>query len=146
MPQVQISQVKDSGELSWGLSLVDDQRVSLIVSVTPTSKGVINATAKTLIHKGAHAPLIFDADEDSTRPFWVLEKISEDGLLRFTLVSETLFQIDTEFSKSDDIEAALKNVQSNLEKAEIKWIPTEADPAYEEKTTDLTPQVGVHGS
>ena len=146
MPQIQISQVKESGEHSWGLILVDDQQTSLLTSVTPASKGVVNSAAKALIHKGAYAPLVYDTDEESSRPFWFFEDISKDGLLRFTLVKETLFQIYTKLSDKDDLEAALKIVQSNLEKAEIKWIPVEANPAHEETTTDLTPEVGVHGS
>ena len=75
---------------------------------------------------------------------------SDEGLLGFTLVKETLFKIQVKLNGASDVEAAieeaLKNVQSNLQKAEFKWIPPEADPAYGEKATDLTPAVAVPGS
>ena len=150
MSQIQISQVKESGELSWGLTLVDDQQIHLLTSVTPVSKGVARSAAKTLKHKGSDAPLLSSAPEDADRPAWILEKPSDEGLIGFTLVKETLFELQVKQNGASDVEASiegtLKNVQSNLEKTEIKWIPPEADPAYGEKESDLTPAVGVPGS
>ena len=150
MSQIQISQVKESGELSWGLTLVDDRQNSLLTSVTPVSKGAALSAAKALKHKGADAPLLPSAPEDANRPAWVPQKPSDEGLLGFTLVKETLFKIQVKLNGASDVEAAieeaLKNVQSNLQKAEFKWIPPEADPAYGEKATDLTPAVAVPGS
>ena len=150
MSQIQISQVKESGELSWGLELVDDQHASLLKSATALSKVVTLTAAKAIKHKGADAPLLFKAPADADRPAWVLEKPWDRALLRFTLVKETLFKLQVKLNGASEaeaaIEGALKNVQSVLQKADIKWIPPEADPAHGEKESDLTPAVGVPGS
>ncbi|MYH34635.1 MAG: hypothetical protein F4010_02120 [Cenarchaeum sp. SB0669_bin_11] len=150
MAQIQISQIKESGELSWGLELVDDQQTSLLKSITPVSKAIALTAAKAIKHKGADAPLLPPGSEDDNRPGWVLEKPVDQALLRFTQVKETLFRLHVKLNGASEaeaaIEGALKNVQSILQKAEIKWIPPEADPAHGEKESDLTPTVGVPGS
>ena len=150
MSTIQISQVKDSGELSWGLELVDDRQVSLLATVTPVSKIAALSAAKAIKHKGADAPLLSETPEDADQTAWVLEKPSDQALLRFTLVKETLFKLQVKLNGASEaeaaIEGALKNVQSILQKAEIKWIPPEADPAYGEKASDLTPAAGIPGS
>ena len=83
-------------------------------------------------------------------PAWVAEKANDDWLVRFTLVSETLFDpmIKPEEGTGDEkiVEQALMIVKSNLDKAEINWNPPDADPAYQEKESDLTPTVGHPGS
>ena len=81
---------------------------------------------------------------------WVPEKTDLGWQVRFTLVSETVFDL---LLKSGDVtgdikvvENALETVKANLVKAEIKWDPPEADPAYKEKESDLTPAIGYPGS
>ena len=149
MAQIQISRIAD-GELSWGLTLIDDQQIAILSSVTPVSKAKAHAAAKTLKHKGADAPVVMQASDDSNRASWIFEDDTVDPQIRFSLVKETQFKIIGKFDTNSDpkavIENILKTVQDCLRKVEIKWLPAEADPAHGEKTTDLTEVTGIPGS
>ena len=150
MPTLEITDTEQTGEVRWGITLIDDQGDAILRNTTPLAPGVANSTAKTLIHKGAESPTLDEAPEDHDAPAWFFEKVDDSWLARFTLIPETSFDL---FLKPEDTqgdpksaELALENVKANLVKAEIKWIPPEADPAYQEKAAVITPTVGHPGS
>ena len=150
MSLLEISATENVGEHCWGVSLIDDEGVPILQNTTPLAKGDVLSIAKALKHKGPDAPLVEEAPGSPDTPAWVAEKTNDGWLVRFTLVSKTLF--DPLLKPEDDIgdekivENTLAIVKSNLAKAEIKWNPPEADPAYQEKELDLTPTVGYPGS
>ena len=150
MSLLEISETANVGESRWGVSLIDDEGVPVLRNITPLPKGVALSTAKALKHKGPDAPFVGEGTVSPDTPAWVAEKANDGWLVRFTLVSETLFD---PLSKPEDgtgdekiVENALTIVKSNLAKAELRWNPPEADPAYQEKESDLTPTVGHPGS
>lgn len=149
MPTVQISETADTGEVRWGVSLIDDQGTAILKSANALVAGVASSTAKTLIHKGADAPTL-DKPQTGDRPAWFVEKADDRWLAYFTLVPETAFELllKPEDAKGDPkaVEIALERIKGDLAKAEIKWDPPEADPAYEHKATDVTPTKGHPGS
>lgn len=149
MSLLRISEIAQVGERRWRITLVDDASKSILQSTDPLAKGVALAIAKVLKHKGPDAPVLEKSLGHSV-PAWVPEKTDLGWLVRFTLVAETMF---TPLLKPEDatpdpgsVENALKVVKAALVKAEIKWDPPEADPAYEEKESDLTPAIGLPGS
>ena len=150
MSLLEISETAKVGEFRWGVSLIDDEGVPVLRNITPLPKGVALSTAKALKHKGPDAPFVGEGTVSPDTPAWVAEKANDGWLVRFTLVSETLFDplIKPEDGTGDEkiVENALTIVKSNLAKAELRWNPPEADPAYQEKESDLTPTVGYPGS
>lgn len=149
MPTVQISETADTGEVRWGVSLVDDQGIVALRAANALAAGVASSTAKALVYKGPDAPTVAKPPGDD-RPAWYVEKIDGEWLARFTLVADTRFDL---LLKREDAEGdakvaelALERVKDLLAKAEIKWVPPEADPAYEHKATDITPTKGHPGS
>ena len=150
MSLLEISEFTNVGERRWGVSLIDDEGVTVLRNVTPLAKGVALATAKALRYKGPDAPFLGDEPGTPTIPSWAAEKTAHGWLLRLTLITETLFDL---LLKQEDnaedtkiIENALEVVKSNLTKAEIKWNPPDADPAYEQKESDETVTQGHPGS
>ena len=149
MSLLRISEIAQAGERRWGITLTYDTGKPILQNTDPLAKGVALATAKVLKHKGPDAPILEKRPEGSV-PAWVAEKTDLGWLVKFTLVSETAF--DVLLKPEDDtgdlrvVEHALKAVKATLGKAEIKWDPPEADPAYEEKESDLTPAKGHPGS
>lgn len=150
MSRLEISKIADSGEHCWGVSLTDDSDNLVLRNTTPLAKGIALSTAKTLKHKGSDAPLIWESEGNPDRPAWVVEKASDGWLIKFTLVSQTSFdlQLKPEDEAGDEkaVENALEIVKINLTKAEIVWNPPEADPAYGEKESDETTTQGHPGS
>ena len=150
MSLLEISETENVGERRWGVSLIDDNGVPVLRNITQLPKGVALSTAKTLKHKGPAAPFVGTGSVIPDTPAWVAEKVNDGWLVRFTLVSETLFDplIKAEDGTGNEkiVENALTIVKSNLAKAELRWHPPEADPAYQEKESDLTPTVGHPGS
>ena len=149
MPTVQISETGDTGEVRWGVSLVDDQGAVTLRTANALAAGVASSTAKALVHKGPDAPIVHKPPSDE-RPAWFVEKADDRWLAHFTLVPETAFDLPL---KPEDAagdpkhaEIALERAKGDLAKAEIKWVPPEADPAYEHKATDVTPTKGHPGS
>ena len=149
MPTVQISETKDTGEVRWGVSLVDDHGAVTLRAADALAAPVASSTAKALIHKGPDAPTL-DKPQQGDRPAWFVEKADDRWLAHFTLVPETAFDLllKPEDAGGDPKGAvlALERVKADLAKAEIKWDPPEADPAYEHKATDVTPTKGHPGS
>lgn len=150
MALLEITEAGQEGELRWCVSLVADDGVPLFRNTKLLAKGAALSTAKALRHKGSDAPFLESSPAGPDTPAWVPEKTADGWLVRFTLVSETLFDL---LLKPEDrtaglkvVEHALDVVKSNLAKAEIKWNPPEADPAYQEKESDLTPTQGHPGS
>lgn len=150
MSQLEIFESKNSGEHCWNVSLIDDDNVTILSNITPLAKGVALSTAKAINNKGPDAPFLGESQESSDIPVWFAQKASDGWLLGFTLVSETLFNV---VHKPEDrvadikvIENALVSIKANLLKADIKWNPPEADPAYDQKETDVTPMKGHPGS
>ena len=150
MPTLEITDTERTGEVRWGITLIDDHGAAILRNTIPLAPGVASSTAKTLIYKGADSPTLDNAPEDHDAPAWFFEKAADSWLARFTLIPETSFDLllKPEDTKGDpkSAELALQNVKANLAKAEIKWVPPEADPAYEEKVTVLTPTIGHPGS
>ena len=149
MTIVQISETKDTGELRWGVSLIDDHGNITLRATEALATGVASATAKALIHKGSDAPIV-DKPPQADRPAWFVEKADDRWLAHFTLVKETAFDLLLKPEDAGDdpkgATLALERVKADLAKAEIKWDPPEADPAHEHKATDLTPTKGHPGS
>ena len=151
MSLLEIREIENAGERRWGVSLINDDGMTILKNITALAKGVSLSTAKALKQKGTPMPPSLGRDQRvRTTPAWVAEKVKDSWLVRFTLVNETLFDplIKPEEGTGDEkiVENALAIVKSNLAKAEIKWDPPEADPAYQEKESDLTPTVGHPGS
>ena len=149
MSLLRITEIAQVGEHRWGISLTDDTGKPILQSTDPLAKGVALSTAKVLKHKGPDAPVLVESPGRVVSA-WVPEKTDLGWQVRFTLVSETVFDL---LLKSEDatgdikvVENALETVKANLVKAEIKWDPPEADPAYKEKESDLTPAIGYPGS
>ena len=150
MSLLEIFESSNVGEIRWSVRLINEEDVTILTNITPLAKGVALSTAKALKNKGADAPFLGENKEGQDRPYWFAEKASDGWLLGFNLVNGTLFDL---FLKPEDrtsdikvVENALKVVISNLMKVEIKWNPPEADPAYAEKESDLTPTTGHPGS
>ena len=150
MSILQISDTEMTGELRWGIALVDDEGTRILKNTVSLAPGVASSTAKALKFKGADAPTLKDAVDDHSAPAWFVEKGGNGWLARFTLITETTFDL---LLKPEDTqgdlkvaEQALERVKSNLAKAEIKWDPPEADPAFEDKASVVTPTVGHPGS
>ena len=151
MSLLEISQIANTGERRWGVTLSDDEGKHILRTVTPLAKGETLSIAKALKHKGPDAPLLEKGSpEESSKPAWIPEKADGEWLIRFTLVTATSFDL---FLKLEDgsgaeqnIAKAVEVVKSVLRKAEIKWNPPEADPAYEEKESDETVTTGIPGS
>lgn len=149
MPTVQISETEDTGEVRWGVSLVDDQGAVILLATNALVAGNASSIAKALVHKGPDAPTLYKPPPDD-RPAWFVEQANDRWLAHFTLVPETAFNLllKPEDNKEDQktAEFALERVKDNLSKAEIKWVPPEVDPAYEHKASDVTPTKGHPGS
>ena len=150
MSLLEISEIQKAGELRWGVTLISDQGVHVLRSTTPIAKGEALAAAKALKHKGPDAPFLWKYSEDQRTPAWAVEKVDDGWLLRFNLISDTPFEVLT---KPEDItgdpkivERTLEAVRGDLAKAEIRWNPPEADPAYAQKESDETPTTGHPGS
>ena len=150
MSLLRITDAGQEGELRWGISLITDDGVPLLRNTKLLAKGTALSTAKALKHKGPDAPFLESTPEGLDAPAWIPEKTDDGWLVRFTLVSETPFDLllkpEDRTADLKGIEHALEVVKSNLAKAEIKWNPPEADPAYQEKESDLTPTKGHPGS
>ena len=150
MASLEISETQKEGEHRWGVTLITDENVDVLRTTNSLAKGVALSTAKALKHKGPDAPFVGDRPPSFDRPYWVAKKGPKGWMVEFTLVSETPFDL---FLKPEDatgdpkiVETAVATVKATLSKAEIQWNPPEADPAYAEKETDLTPTVGHPGS
>ena len=149
MPTVQISEIADTGEVRWGVSLVDDHGAVTLRAASALAAGVASSTAKALVHKGPDAPTLDKPPPDDSSA-WYVEAADDRWLAHFTLVPETAFDLllKPEDAKGDPKAAdlALERVKGDLAKAEVKWVPPDADPAYEHKATDVTPTKGHPGS
>lgn len=148
MPVLEISKTGDMGERCWGLTLTTDDGQAILRTTTALVKGVAHTTAKALKQKGPDAPFI-EGPPDPSGPAWVAEKADNAWFLRFTLISDTLFDPLVKPEDADDIksvERAVVVISSNLEKADVTWNPPEADPAFAIKESDLTQPVGYPGS
>lgn len=150
MSILQISETAQTGEARWGVSLINDEGVVTLNASDPLPAAVASSSAKALVHKGPDAPTVEKAPTAHDRPAWFVDKADDRWLVRFTLVPETPFDL---LLKPEDaqgglkvIEIALERVKDALRKAEIKWDPPEADPAYDHKAEDLTPTIGHPGS
>ena len=150
MPTLQIFETANTGEIRWGVSLVNDDGTAVLQTSDPLAAAVASSTAKALLHKGPDAPTVDKTPTDHNRPAWFAEKADGRWLAHFTLVPETPFDL---LLKPEDAagdpkaaEIALDRIKGELRKAEIKWDPPEADPAYDQKAADLTPTKGHPGS
>ena len=150
MPILQISETASTGEIRWGVILIDDNGTDVLRTSNPLAAAVASSTAKALLHKGPDAPVLDKAPADHDRPAWFIENADGRWLARFTLVPETPFDLllKTEDAAEDPkaAQVALERIKDALRKAEIKWQPPEADPAHMEKAADLTPTKGHPGS
>lgn len=150
MTLLQISEVENAGERCCSVCLTSDKGALLLKSITLLTKGMALTTAKVLKHEGAKAPVLDKRPEDPSARAWVAEKADIGWVVRFTSVDETLFDL---FLKAEDaaqngkvIASELAIIKSNLAKADIAWMPPEADPAYEDKMSDVTTTTGLAGS
>lgn len=150
MSTLQIIDTEKAGELRWGITLVDDEGTAVMRNRTPLAQGVANSTAKALIHKAPDAPTLEKVPEGFDRPAWIVDRSDEGWTVRFTLTPDTDFlllaKVGDSLDDSKPGQVALEDVKANLRKAEIEWIPPEADPAFEHKATVITPTLGHPGS
>ena len=93
MSLLEISENAEVGELRWGVSLINDEGVPILRNTTPLPRGAALSTAKALKHKGPDAPFLAESPVGPDTPAWVAEKVDDGWLVRFTLVSETLFDL-----------------------------------------------------
>ena len=151
MSLLNITKVSNDGEQCWGIVLLDEDNMPILRSEKGVRKGEVNSVAKALKFQGPGAPVLVDEKaEISVGPTWVIEKTGRGWLVRFTPVTLTSFDL---LLKPEDTagppkvaEEAVGVAKGCLARAEIKWDPPEADPAYEEKETDETEIVGLPGS
>ena len=151
MALLEISQTADEGERRWGVTLSDDGGELILRATKPLAKGEALSTAKALMHKGSDAPLLDEGSlEDPNAPAWIPEKGDGVWSVRFTLVGATSFELllkpEDYGEVGQNFAKAVEVVKGNLRKAEIKWNPPEADPAYKEKESDETVTTGIPGS
>ena len=151
MSLLEISQIANMGERRWGLTLSDDEGEHILRTVTPLAKGETLSIAKALKHKGPDAPLLEEGSpKEPSKPAWIPEKADGESLIRFTLVPATSFDLLLKLEggggAEQNIAKSVEVVKSALRKAEIKWNPPEADPAYKEKESDATETIGHPGS
>ncbi|MDE2772093.1 MAG: hypothetical protein OXI46_00075 [Gemmatimonadota bacterium] len=148
MPVLEISKTGGTGERCWTLTLTTDDGRPILRATTPLVKGVAHDAAKALIQKGPDAPFV-EGNPAPGRPAWAAEKDDDSWLLRFTLVSETRFDPLLKPEDLNDIKNAehtVIGIRTNLRKADVKWNPPEADPAFAIKEADLTEPLGYPGS
>lgn len=146
-----ITKVSDAGEQVWGVVLLDEEGNAILRSLKGVRKGEVMAMAKALKFEGAGAPVsVENKPGDGHGPVWIIEKTDQGWAVRFTEVAATSFDL---LLKAEDAagppkaaEEAVAEVKTCLEKAEIKWEPPTADPAYQEKVTDETDIEGLEGS
>ena len=127
MATIMIREIRKTGELRWGIILIDEENRSILESIEPLSKGTAPSVAKALKQGGS----------DSSA--WS----KKDGELKFVLVSETTFRL---LEKEEGPTGIPEVVKVFLGPVEIKWDPPDADPAYKEKQADRTPTKGIAGS
>ena len=143
--------MSDAGERCWGVVVLNENGMAILRSEKGVTKGEVNAIAKTLKFEGSGAPVaVEEKPGDANKPAWVIEKTDHGWLVRFTPVSVTPFDV---ILKPEDASGppkiaveAVEAIKICLAKAEIKWDPPEADPAYDAKETDETEIVGLPGS
>lgn len=146
-----ITKVASTGELCWGIVLLNEDNVPILRSEKGVGKGKVISIAKALKHEGPGAPVLVEEKAgESGGPAWVIEKTDRGWVVRFTRVAATPFDL---LLKPEDAagppkiaEEAVEAVKTCLAQAEIKWDPPKADPAYQEKVTDATEIQGMPGS
>ncbi len=146
-----ITKVASTSEQCWGIVLFNEDNVPILRSEKGVRKGEVTSIAKTLKFEGPGAPVVVEEKaEESDGPAWVIEKTARGWVVRFTRVAATSFDL---LLKPEDAagspkiaEEAVEAVKTCLPRAEIKWDPPEADPAYKEKVTDETDIQGIPGS
>ena len=151
MSLLNITKISDAGERCWGVVLLDEDSKPILRSQKGVRKGEVISVAKTLKFDGPSASVVVEEKAGtSEKPVWAIEKTPGGWAVRFSRISETSFDL---LLKPEDAagppkiaEEAVGTVKDCLEKAEIKWDPPEADPAYEQKETDETEIEGLPGS
>ena len=149
MSLLNIKETMRTGERRWGICLVGETGRPILENTNPLAKGVALSTAKVLKHKGPDAPIL-EKSPGRLVSAWISEKTDLGWVVRFTLVSETVFDLllkpEDAIGDAKVVETAMEAVKICLAKAEITWDPPEADPAYEEKESDETETIGYPGS
>ena len=151
MALLNITKVSDAGERCWGVLLFGADDIPILRSEKGVIKGEVASIAKALKFEGPGAPVeVEDNVGESNDPAWVIEKTDRGWVVRFTRVAATAFSL---MLKPEDAagppkvaQEAVLAVKTCLLRAEIKWDPPEADPAYEDKQTDETEIQGLPGS
>ena len=151
MSTLTITKVANTGEQCWGIVLFNEDNVPILRSAKGVRKGEVTSVAKALKFEGPGAPVVVeDTNGKSAGAAWVIEKTDQGWFVRCTLVPMTSFDLmlkpEDAAGPSKIAEEAVEAVKTCLVKAEIKWDPPEADPAYEEKVTDETDIQGLPGS
>ena len=150
MSTIEIRETEKVGEQRWGILLIDETDNSILRNVNPLASGVALSAAKAIKNKGPDAVILTGQADKTNRPAWIVEDQTADGwLVKFTLVEHTLFVLHAKFEQEDTLDAVEKGleiVRNCLRKAEIKWHPPQADPAYDAKETDTTETQGFPGS
>ncbi len=151
MSFLNISKVSDAGERCWGVVVLNENSMAILRSEKGVTKGEANAIAKTLKFEGPGASVVEEEKPgDANRPAWVIEKTDGGWLARFTPVSLTSFDVilkpENAAGPPEIAVEAVEGIKICLAKADIKWDPPEADPAYDAKETDQTDIVGLPGS
>ena len=114
--------VQDQGEYRWHLRLLDADGSAFFHSVDPLPKGAALAFAKKIKNDGIDAALFNEASAGNDDKIWL------------------------KWDKGKDFEELLKQINEEINKADIVWNPPDADPAYPDKITDQTETMGIPGS
>lgn len=149
MSTLEISKIENQvGERCWRVRLLDVDGLETLRSVTGLAKGVALSVAKTLKFKGADAPFVEKRPNDPTLSAWLAsDKCNAKLCIELTVVADTCFALDGKAGdKEEDIKLVIESVLQNLQKAEITWNPSDADPANEDKECDQTETLGIAGS
>lgn len=151
MSLLNITKVSSTGERCWGIVLLDERDEPILRSEKGVRKGEVTSIAKVLKFEGSTAPVVVvEKPTTSNGLAWIIEKTAGGWTARLTGVAATSFDLllkqEDAAGPSKIAEDAVEAAKACLAKAEIKWDPPEADPAYEEKETDETEIVGLPGS
>lgn len=132
MSQLKITKVSDSGELCWGLVLLDDQGNGLLRSLKGSTKHETESMAKKLKFEGADAPVSEVGEQQPDQPMWIIEKSAQGWTARFTLVAETSFGLllkpEATAEPPKVAVEAVESVKACLVKVEIVWDPPDDEP------------------
>lgn len=133
MSLLKVTKVPGSGELCWGLLLLDDDGNGLLRSLKGASRHDVVSMAETLKLEGPKAPVSEDGKEDADRPTWIIMKTDQGWAVRFSPVAVTAFDLflkpEAAAEPPKAVVESVETVKTCLVSVEIIWEPPEEEPA-----------------